>query len=60
MLKPNYAILTDRSTCVVLTSSLVVCSEATRYEWNPAKPTTDHTEKKQIMASITVHTSQGK
>ena len=28
--------------------------EETRYVWNPAKPTTDQTEKKHITATIAV------
>lgn len=37
-----------------LTSSFVVWSEPTRYVWKPARPITDHTEKKHTIASITV------
>lgn len=39
---------------LLLTSSLVVTSEAVRYEWKPASPTTDQMEKKHTKASITV------
>ena len=38
--------------CWGLTSSLVVWLEVTRYVWNPASPSIDHTEKKHITASI--------
>lgn len=38
----------------VLTSSLVVRLEATRYVWKPERPKIDQTEKKQITSSTAV------